>query len=126
MSNDVVTRDDKGRFPTGQSGNPAGRPKGTKNHLVQLKQDVEVALREHVSVADLKDVIQNLVTRAKTDNKAAKFVLEFFVSKARDTEDVQDGSTQYVFKIENATFASPVGERTESPTAIQAEFEEVK
>jgi hypothetical protein len=36
----------KGQFPAGVSGNPVGRPKGSKNKITLLKQMVEYAARE--------------------------------------------------------------------------------
>lgn len=100
-----LVRTDAGRFPAGVSGNPAGRPR--KADIVELKQSMEVALREHVQPEDLKKIIKKMIGLAVAgDTKAAKLILEFFISKARDTEDAPDGATQYVFKIENATFGA--------------------
>lgn len=40
------SRPHKGQFPAGVSGNPVGRPKGSKNKITLLKQMVEFAARE--------------------------------------------------------------------------------
>lgn len=45
-SNFPSERDDAGRFPKGVSGNPAGRPKGSKNRVTMLKLMAEEAVRE--------------------------------------------------------------------------------
>jgi hypothetical protein len=45
----VVTRDGKGRFVPGQSGNPAGKTKGLKNYITHERLMLEVALRDYVS-----------------------------------------------------------------------------
>jgi hypothetical protein len=44
-----LVRDGKGRFIAGQSGNPAGRPKGTRNQITQLRENTELALRDYMS-----------------------------------------------------------------------------
>lgn len=45
----VATRDEKGRFVKGVSGNPAGKPVGTKHHIVQLREATEHALRDYLA-----------------------------------------------------------------------------
>ena len=64
-------------------------------------------IREYVPVEKLKRVVGQVLNAAlKGDMKAAKLILEFFVSKARDSEDAPDQARTYVFKIENATFGA--------------------
>jgi hypothetical protein len=105
VTKDVVVRDDTGRFQPGQSGNPLGRPR--KADIVELKHSMEIALREHVKPEDLRKILKTIVLKAQAgDVKAAKLILEFFISKARDTEDAPDAAKQYVFQIENATFGA--------------------
>jgi len=100
-----VARTDVGQFQKGVSGNPLGRPR--KSEIIELKQSMEIALREHVKPAQLTRILTRVVNMAiGGDVKAAKLILEFFVSKARDTEDAPDASRTYVFKIENATFGA--------------------
>jgi hypothetical protein len=45
----VAIRDQHGRFVKGASGNPEGRPAGTRNHIKQLQQDTEHALRDYLA-----------------------------------------------------------------------------
>jgi hypothetical protein len=45
----VVTRDEKGRFIPGQSGNPTGRQKGLKNYITHERLMLEAALRDYVA-----------------------------------------------------------------------------
>lgn len=55
------------RFKPGQSGNPAGKPKGTKH--------ATTAMREAIA-ADLPEIIQALATKAKDgDTQAASLLL---------------------------------------------------
>jgi hypothetical protein len=51
MSNEVE-RDEKGKFIKGQSGNPSGRQKGSKNHIVALRENTELALRDYLGSPD--------------------------------------------------------------------------
>ncbi len=47
--NDLVERDDKGRFVPGQSGNPAGKTKGVRNYITHERLMLEAALRDYVA-----------------------------------------------------------------------------
>ena len=48
MTNELVARDDKGRFVPGQSGNPEGKAKGLRNFITHERLMLESALREYV------------------------------------------------------------------------------
>lgn len=53
MTNQLAkTRHPSGRFQPGQSGNPAGRPKGTTTHVAKLRRAEEDALTLAANVAD--------------------------------------------------------------------------
>jgi hypothetical protein len=58
-----------GRFKPGRSGNPAGKPKGTRNRAA--------ALLGEISDADLKAIVAKVVTKAKAgDVTCAKLILD--------------------------------------------------
>lgn len=89
--NELTGRDDDGKFIKGQSGNPRGRPAGGKNRITQLKQDLEIAIREKVSVRRIANVVDKMLELAEGGDKgAAKIILDKFVSMARDGEDTVD------------------------------------
>jgi hypothetical protein len=101
----MTERTDKGQFPAGVSGNPKGRPKGSKNEIVALKQDMELALRQHVKPEKLKKVIEKVINKAANGNiAAAKLIFDYFLSRVADNDD--NGKEQPAIRVivENATF----------------------
>jgi hypothetical protein len=80
----------KTRFQPGQSGNPRGRPKGTKN----LKTDLVEELREKVVVREgeqsrrvskQRAVVKTLVTRTLKGDARAASLLTSLMMRLRDT-----------------------------------------
>lgn len=47
--NELVARDEKGRFVPGQSGNPAGKSKGVRNYITHERLMLEAGLRDYVA-----------------------------------------------------------------------------
>ena len=120
MSKELRTAD--GRFPAGVSGNPAGRPKGRRNEIVALKQEMELAVRTHADPYKVKKVVEKVLNKAMNGNiPAAKLIFDHFLSKATDAETEADTSRAIVFRIENATFAA----KQEDAKPIDVKFEEV-
>lgn len=104
MTQDVIARDEQGRFPVGVSGNPAGRPKGKKNELTELKQDLEIAVRKNVDHEDVRDIIVAMIEKAKDGNVgAAKLILDKTISNAKESEDAFEGSGGITVIVKNAT-----------------------
>ncbi len=102
-----VTRDENGRFVAGVSGNPNGRPKGRKNAITVLKQDMEIALRENLSVEDIKGVIQSMLAEALNGNVGAgKLILDKVLSSAKESEEVKDTGGGLKIVIEHANIDS--------------------
>ena len=97
-------RNEDGTFKKGVSGNPAGRPKGRKNQLTVLKQDLEIAVREHVKPRQIKSIMDKMVELALEGNiGAAKIILDKTVTNARDSEDTQEGNSGWTFVVKNVT-----------------------
>lgn len=111
-----VTRSEDGRFVKGISGNPVGRPEGKKNIITGLKQDLEIAVREHLSADTIKDIINSMVTEALNGSVgAAKLLLDKAVSNAKDVDDVQREGGSFVIEIRNLTLMAQPGETQEKP-----------
>ena len=88
----------------GQSGNPSGLKKGTKNHITVLKRELELAIRDHINPQAIKDVLGAMVDEARKGNVGAgKLILDKFVSNAKDGEEDNSASGTFIFKIDNIT-----------------------
>lgn len=77
MSGELTAVKQRGRpFQKGQSGNPAGRPRGARNRAT--------VLAEKLMADDLPDVVQAVIKAAKAgDVRAARLVLERIVPLRR-------------------------------------------
>lgn len=73
-----VTRNDKGQFVKGQSGNPAGKAKGTKNAMTHERLAFERALRQYVAEPDNAEKLLRGIDR----------VLQIAVTAEKDADSV--------------------------------------
>jgi len=88
------------RFKKGVSGNPAGRPKGSKNAITLLKQSLELQLREQAA-PDLGAVLDKAVELALEGNSAMiKMLLEMHMSKG--SSDDHQASERVAIQINSA------------------------
>lgn len=91
-----LVRNDEGQFVKGQSGNPLGRPKGSKNRVTLLKLAAEEAWREK-NRAKLQEVLDMTLEDALQGDKAArKLIFDALVSKANVSEDKAAGQKQQI------------------------------
>lgn len=118
-----VARNPDGTFPTGVSGNPKGRPPSKRNQITNLKQDLEIAIRQNVRPAQIQAIVDKMVELAQDGSVgAAKLILDKTVSNAKDIEEVKaDGGGVRVI-IENVT----VGREKETIEAEDADFTEIE
>lgn len=73
----------KGQWMKGQSGNPRGRPKGSKNRLVWLREQLEIAVREHMEPKRVKKIIDAVAELAESGNaRAAQLILDKLLPNA--------------------------------------------
>jgi hypothetical protein len=94
-----LVRDANGRFIKGQSGNPKGRPKGVRNHIVALRESTEVALREYMSTPEnakkaLKALDALFEQAADGEIAAMKLLFDKILPQARAGADDGGGEKQ--------------------------------
>jgi hypothetical protein len=101
-----LKRTDAGQFPKGVSGNPAGRPKGRKNEITLLKQELELALRERAT-PEMGAVLDKAVELALEGHPGMiKLLLELHMSKGT-TDDKVKGTERVAIQINSAPGAKP-------------------
>jgi hypothetical protein len=122
----MTDRTDRGQFPVGISGNPKGRPKGSKNEIVALKQDMELALRQHVDPHKIKKVLEKVLNKAANGNMAAaKLVFDYFLSRVADGDESGKEQPSIRVIVENATFK--VEQERQQPQVIEVtQVEEIE
>lgn len=85
-SSDVVAREEDGKFKKGVSGNPKGRPKGSKNAITLLRQSLELELRERAA-PDVSAVLDKAIELALDGNTAMiKLLLDLHMTKGAPDE----------------------------------------
>lgn len=74
-------------FKPGQSGNPNGRPKGSKNAITLVKLAMESELRAQMK-GHMSDVVAAVIAQAKAgDFNSQKLLWDAWVSKSRASGD---------------------------------------
>jgi len=93
---EVVKKDTK--FQKGVSGNPGGRPKGSKNKITLLKQSLELQLRDQAA-PDMQAVMDKAVELAlEGDKHMIKLLLDLHVSRAGNNDETK-GSDKVAIQI---------------------------
>ena len=116
----VVRDDSTGRFLKGISGNPNGRPKGSKNKVTMLKLMVEEAVRE--DNADKMLQVANLIVNQalEGDKDSQKLVWASIMSKSAADNTVA-GKESVQINISTTDSASKKAEIIENE-ADEAEY----
>jgi hypothetical protein len=101
------TRGKDGKFLPGKSGNPNGRPKGRKNQITVLKQDLEIAIRERMDPEKVQAVVDSMFAEALNGNVGAgKLILDKIMSNAKEAEEEKDTGGGLKIVIEQANIDS--------------------
>jgi len=100
-----LVRDEDGKFVAGKSGNPLGRPKGSKNKITLLRQSLELSLREQAA-PDMAGVLKTAVDLALDgDRSMIKLLLEMHMSKSQS--DDAKGVEKVAIQINNLAAPEP-------------------
>ena len=120
MSTEVVPT--RTKFVKGESGNPSGRPKGSKNQITLLRQSLELQLRE-AAAPNMAAVMQKAVDLALEGDRAMiKLLLELHVSKqSQDAENAVD-KVEIHITSPNQTVSIPPPVPTKNVDYIDAEI----
>ena len=118
-SKEVIHRDNLGKFAKGVSGNPQGRPKGSKSRTAIIKQAMEEALTRDAA-ENFNAIVDQAISMAKAGDKdMIKFVLGDVLKEARRADT--DEESNKVGKIE-ITFSPFQGDTTQAEKAVEGEF----
>ena len=91
-----LVRNAEGQYVEGVSGNPKGRPKGSKNRITLLKMQTEEAWRDR-NQARLDTVLDMILQDALDGDKGArKMIFDAVISKANVPEDKSAGQKQQI------------------------------
>lgn len=92
----VMVRNSDGQYIEGTSGNPLGRPKGSKNRITLLKMATEEAWRDR-NQGRLDEVLDMILQDALEGDKGArKLIFDAVISKANVQEDKAAGQKQEI------------------------------
>lgn len=117
-STSIVPDSPKGTqlWTPGQSGNPAGRPKGSKGRITAQKLKIEEALRDQLNL-EMPEVLTQAIEMAKAgDRMMIKLLVEMTMSKPQATEDADEGKERVKVTIRNLTLE----QKKDVPTFIEA------
>ena len=91
-----LVRNAEGQWIEGTSGNPKGRPKGSKNRITLLKMQTEEAWRDR-NQERLDTVLDMILQDALDGDKGArKMIFDAVISKANVQEDKSAGQKQQI------------------------------
>ena len=116
----------KSLWKKGQSGNPKGRPKGSKNKLSLLREAV-LESAENIVLNNFEDIVRSTVELAKQgDATALKIVWDRIIPAKRTVEEKVEGEDKLNISISIVGMeVSEIGGEKVKSDVVDAEFEEI-
>lgn len=91
MDNQIVKKNKNHLFQPGRSGNPNGRPKGSKNKITAMKLALEGELRTQMH-KEMHIVMAKAIEMAKEGNEAMiKLLVDKCIATTKASEDTDEG-----------------------------------
>jgi len=108
-----VKRTSKGQFLKGQSGNPLGRAKGTKNRITLARLMLEEELREQLTENGPKIMKKAVKMALDGDDKIMRVLLDKMLAtpKGDDSADAKDNEIKIT--VNNMTSGAPSATKVE-------------
>lgn len=101
-----VVKKEGNKFPKGVSGNPAGRPKGSKNKVTLLRLMAEEAVRDR-NLARMQEVAELIIEQAlEGDRPSQKLVWASIISNSNTSEQTQ-AKEKFEINVNAMVAASP-------------------
>jgi hypothetical protein len=110
----VVPRDNKGRFPVGVSGNPAGRAKGTKNRITLARLMLEESLRAQLTEKGPEIMRKALKMALSGDEKIMRVLLDKMLASPRGDDASEARDPEVNVNITNLTHGAPAAVKVDA------------
>ena len=122
-----VKDESKSLWKPGQSGNPKGRPKGSKNKLSLLREAV-LESAENIVLSNFEDIVQATVELAKQgDATALKIVWDRIIPAKRTVEDKVEGEDKMNISISIVGMeVAEIGGEKVKADVVEAVYTEIK
>jgi hypothetical protein len=118
--NTPVKRAPGGQFVPGQSGNPAGRAKGTKNKITLARLLLEETLRDQLTQAGPKLMKEAIKQALKGNDRVMRVLLDKMLTTPRGGDDNESGDRDVKVVVQNLIKAP------EPRKALEVDGESVK
>lgn len=111
-----VIKREGGRFVKGQSGNPAGRAKGTKNKITLARLLLEEQLRDALAKSGPKLMQQAIKQALKGNDRIMRVLLDKMLTTPRDAQESDNQDREINVVVQNL-----VTDQSAKPKLIEGE-----
>lgn len=113
----IAKRDPKtGRFPPGQSGNPLGKAKGTKNRITLARLMLEEGLRQQLTAAGPNIMKKAIKMALDGDDKIMRVLLDKMLTTPKGDDGSEARDNEVRITVNNLTSGAPSATKVEGHT----------